>query len=98
MTTFTGQQGFPQQGQAMSNISLREVGTAQTRRQLTSEIIMRHQAAAAKKGLGEYWQVKNPSRALKLTGARNYVERRPEYANAQGVKQFVYWPDYRVAG
>ncbi len=43
-----------------------------------------------------YWQIANPNRTLKLTGARAYVNK--NYFDSQGYDRFVYWPDYRVAG
>lgn len=46
--------------------------------------------------LNSYWQIRRPTRSLKLSGAYNFVIN--SYPNAQGYNRFVYWPDYRVAG
>lgn len=64
---------------------------------LTTEKIQRAIDATNRQGLGTYWDVNRPTSTLKLSGAARYVNSK-RLNPIDRFDQFVYWPDYKVAG
>ncbi len=75
-----------------------------THKALTQAAIFEHARRAGEKartsGVEKFWKVEKPSQPLALSGARKFVAKHPMYESAQprSANNFIYYPDFRVAG